>query len=302
MCLLDFHPAVDRTKEMGELLKEAKAVQASFDWKKTIVTVIAFMFSMMFLLPFFWMLSTSFKIEADVFTFPVQWIPERWNGFENYKEVWFGQFPFYIYYWNSIKVAVSTTLLSVVVSALAAYGFSKVRFPAGRWLFLIVLATYMVPPQAMLVPQFILYRNIGLFDSHLGLVLLGSFSVLGTFMLRQFFMGIHSDYIDAAKIDGAGHWRIFWSVAMPIVRPAIATYAILRFIWTWNDYQNPLIFLRTDSLYTIQLAMQKFTTINGEFYSLIMAAAVSAILPLVIVFIIGQKQVIEGIAQGGVKG
>lgn len=277
-------------------------MQASFDWKKTIVTVIAFMFSMMFLLPFFWMLSTSFKIEADVFTFPVQWIPERWNGFENYKEVWFGQFPFYIYYWNSIKVAVSTTLLSVVVSALAAYGFSKVRFPAGRWLFLIVLATYMVPPQAMLVPQFILYRNIGLFDSHLGLVLLGSFSVLGTFMLRQFFMGIHSDYIDAAKIDGAGHWRIFWSVAMPIVRPAIATYAILRFIWTWNDYQNPLIFLRTDSLYTIQLAMQKFTTINGEFYSLIMAAAVSAILPLVIVFIIGQKQVIEGIAQGGVKG
>ncbi|WP_156153582.1 carbohydrate ABC transporter permease [Domibacillus robiginosus] len=260
------------------------------------------MFSIMFLLPFIWMLSTSFKIEADVFTFPVQWIPERWNGFENYKEVWFGQFPFYIYYWNSIKVAVSTTLLSVVVSALAAYGFSKVRFPAGKWLFLIVLATYMVPPQAMLVPQFILYRNIGLFDSHLGLVLLGSFSVLGTFMLRQFFMGIHTDYIDAAKIDGAGHWRIFWSVAMPIVRPAIATYAILRFIWTWNDYQNPLIFLRTDSLYTIQLAMQKFTTINGEFYSLIMAAAVSAILPLVIVFIIGQKQVIEGIAQGGVKG
>ncbi len=277
-------------------------MKASFDLKKTIITVVAFMFSIMFLLPFIWMLSTSFKIEADVFTFPVQWIPERWNGFENYKEVWFGQFPFYIYYWNSIKVAVSTTLLSVVVSALAAYGFSKVRFPAGKWLFLIVLATYMVPPQAMLVPQFILYRNIGLFDSHLGLVLLGSFSVLGTFMLRQFFMGIHTDYIDAAKIDGAGHWRIFWSVAMPIVRPAIATYAILRFIWTWNDYQNPLIFLRTDSLYTIQLAMQKFTTINGEFYSLIMAAAVSAILPLVIVFIIGQKQVIEGIAQGGVKG
>lgn len=277
-------------------------MKASLDWKKTVITVIAFVFSIMFLLPFVWMLSTSFKIEADVFTFPVQWIPERWNGFENYKEVWFGQFPFYIYYWNSIKVAVSTTLLSVVVSALAAYGFSKVRFPAGKWLFLIVLATYMVPPQAMLVPQFILYRNIGLFDSHLGLILLGSFSVLGTFMLRQFFMGIHTDYIDAAKIDGAGHWRIFWSVAMPIVRPAIATYAILRFIWTWNDYQNPLIFLRTDSLYTIQLAMQKFTTINGEFYSLIMAAAVSAILPLVIVFIIGQKQVIEGIAQGGVKG
>ncbi|WP_372442084.1 carbohydrate ABC transporter permease [Metabacillus bambusae] len=274
----------------------------SINLSKIITTIIVFIVSIMFLLPFAWMLSTSFKIEADVFTFPIQWIPERWNGFNNYNEVWFGEFPFYIYYWNSIKVAVLTTLVSCVVSALAAYGFSKVNFPAGKWLFIIVLATYMVPPQASLVPQFILYRNIGLFDSHLGLILLGSFSVLGTFMLRQFFMGIHNEYIDAAKIDGAGHWRIFWSIALPIVRPAVATYAILRFIWTWNDYQNPLIFLRTDALYTIQLAMQKFTTINGEFYSLIMAAAVSAILPLLIVFIIGQKQVIDGIALGGVKG
>ena len=270
--------------------------------QKIMITIIIFIVSIMFLLPFVWMLSTSFKIEADVFKFPIQWIPERWNGFNNYRQVWFGEFPFYLYYWNSIKVAVLTTLVSSTVSALAAYGFSKVDFPAGKWLFLIVLATYMVPPQASLVPQFILYRNIGLFDSHLGLILLGSFSVLGTFMLRQFFMGIHNEYIDAAKIDGAGHWRIFWSIALPIVRPAVATYAILRFIWTWNDYQNPLIFLRTDALYTIQLAMQKFTTINGEFYSLIMAAAVSAILPLLIVFIIGQKQVIEGIALGGVKG
>ncbi|MFC4321557.1 carbohydrate ABC transporter permease [Litchfieldia salsa] len=269
---------------------------------KIIITILVFFVSLLFLLPFAWMLSTSFKIEADVFTFPIQWIPERWNGINNFKEVWFGQFPFYIYYWNSIKVAVATTVVSCTVSAMAAYGFSKVNFPAGKWLFIIVLATYMVPPQASLVPQFILYRNIGLFDSHLGLVLLGSFSVLGTFMLRQFFMGIHNEYIEAAKIDGAGHWRIFWFIALPIVRPAIATYAILRFIWTWNDYQNPLIFLRTDSLYTIQLAMQKFTTINGEFYSLIMAAAVSAILPLLIIFVIGQKQVIDGIALGGVKG
>ncbi|GAA0290418.1 carbohydrate ABC transporter permease [Gracilibacillus halotolerans] len=242
------------------------------------------------------------KIEADVFKFPIEWIPSRWNFVSNYQEVWFGDHPFYLYYWNSIKVAVITTLLSVVVSALAAYGFSKVKFRASAWLFLIVLATYMVPPQASLVPQFILYRYIGLFDSHLGLILLGSFSVLGTFMLRQFFMGIHNDFIDAAKIDGAGHWRIFWKISLPIVKPAVATYAILRFIWTWNDYQNPLIFLRTDALYTIQLAMQKFTTINGSFYTLIMAAAVSAILPLLIVFILGQKHVIDGIALGGVKG
>ena len=270
--------------------------------KKLIITAVTFFCSVAFLLPFLWMLSTSFKIEADVFKYPIQWIPETWNAIQNYREVWFGDYPFYLYYWNSIKVAVLTTLISCTVSSLAAYGFSKVRFPAGSWLFIIVLATYMVPPQASLVPQFLMFRSVGLFDNHFGLILLGSFSVLGTFMLRQFFMGIPTDFIDAAKMDGAGHWKIFWRIALPIVRPAVATYAILRFIWTWNDYQNPLIFLRTDQLYTIQLAMQKFTTINGEFYSLMMAAAVSAILPLLIVFIIGQKQVIEGIALGGVKG
>lgn len=274
----------------------------SLSINKAIMTIVMLMISIMFLLPFVWMLSTSFKIEADVFKFPIQWIPERWNGFNNYKEVWFGENPFYIYYWNTIKVTVFTTAISVTVSALTAYGFSKVNFRLGNFLFLIVLATYMVPAQAILVPQFIIYRKIGLFDSHLGLILLGSFSVLGTFMLRQFFMGVSNELVEAAKIDGAGHWKIFWRVVLPIVKPAIATYAILRFIWTWNDYQNPLIFLRSDHLLTIQLAMQKFTTINGEFYSLIMAAAVSAILPLVIVFIIGQKQVIEGIALGGVKG
>nr|WP_058306575.1 carbohydrate ABC transporter permease [Gracilibacillus massiliensis] len=276
--------------------------ERKFNIKKIMSTIILFFCSIAFLLPFIWMLSTSLKIEADVFRYPIEWIPSRWNALANYQEVWFGDYPFYIYYWNSIKVAVLTTLVSVVVSSLAAYGFSKVKFPAGAWLFIIVLATYMVPPQASLVPQFILFRYLGVFDTHFGLILLGSFSVLGTFMLRQFFIGIHNDFIDAAKIDGAGHWRIFWKIALPIVRPAVATYAILRFIWTWNDYQNPLIFLRTDALYTIQLAMQKFTTINGSFYTLIMAAAVSAILPLLIVFIMGQKHVIDGIALGGVKG
>jgi multiple sugar transport system permease protein len=269
---------------------------------KTVVTVIMLALSVLFLLPFVWMLVTSFKTENEVFVYPIQWIPKHWNAVANYKEVWFGRYPFYLYYWNSLKISIATTLVSCTVSSLAAYGFSKVRFKAGKWLFFIVLATYMVPGQAILVPQFILYRNIGLFDSHIGLIILGSFSVLGTFMLRQFFMGVSNEFIESAKIDGAGHFRAFWSVALPLVRPGVATYAILRFIWTWNDYQNPLIFLRTDRLYTIPLAMQKFTSMSGEFYSLIMAAAVSAIVPLLIVFIIGQKNVIEGIALGGVKG
>jgi len=233
---------------------------------------------------------------------PIEWIPKRWHAIENYKEVWFGDHPFWIYYLNTILVSIVTTVLSCIVSAMAAYGFSKVNFPAGKWIFLIVLATYMIPQQSILVPQFIMYRMLGLFDTRIGLVLLTSFSVLGVFMLRQFFIAIHNDYIESAKIDGANHFTIFLHIAFPLIRPAVATYAILRFIWTWNDYQNPLIFLRTDSLLTLQVALQKFTSISGEYYSLIMAGAVSGIVPLLIVFIIGQKSVIEGIAMGGIKG
>ncbi len=270
--------------------------------RRWLITVLMFIGSLAFLSPLFWMLVTSFKIEADVFTYPIQWIPRHWHAVENYKEVWFGEHPFLLYYWNSIKVSVCTTLLSATVSALAAYGFAKIRFAAGKWLFLLVLATFMVPPQAVLVPQFILYRYLGLFDTHIGLILVGSFSVIGTFMLRQFFLGVHDDYIESAKMDGAGHIRIFFRIALPLVRPAVATYAIMRFIWTWHDYQNPLVFLRTDALITVTLAIQKFSTLSGDLYSLIMAGAVSAIVPLLIVFIIGQKHVIEGISFGGVKG
>lgn len=276
--------------------------QSKLNWGKVTITLIMLAGSLLFLAPFFWMLVSSVKEEIDIFSYPIQWIPKTWNAVDNYTEVWFGDYPFYLYYWNSIKVSVTTTVISCLVSALAAYGFSKIKFKGSSLLFMIVLATYMVPPQAILVPQFILFRNIGLFDSHIGLILLGSFSVLGTFMLRQFFMGVNNEFLESARIDGAGHFRSFWSVAFPLVRPAIATYAILRFIWTWNDYQNALIFLRSDELYTIPLAIQKFTSMSGEFYSLIMAAAVSAIAPLLIIFIIGQKSVIEGIALGGVKG
>lgn len=267
---------------------------------KIIFTVIMAAIGLLFLLPFLWMLSTSFKPEADVFTFPIEWIPRNWNAMENYAEVWSGNFV--KYYANSIYVTVATTLLNVSVCALAAYGFSKIHFKGRDTMFLLVLALYMVPPQASLVPQFLLFRSLHLFDSHLGLILLNGFSVIGAFMLRQFFMGVSNEYIESAKIDGAGHARSFFQIALPLIRPAIATYAILRFIWTWNDYQYPLIFLKSKELFTIQLGIRLFGDQYGDTYSLMMAGAVSAILPLVIIFIIGQKQVIEGIALGGVKG
>jgi multiple sugar transport system permease protein len=270
--------------------------------RKLIMTVIMVLLGIAFLMPFLWMISASFKVEKDVLTYPIQWIPKNWNVVENYKEVWTGSMPFLLLYWNSIKVTVLTTFVSCLVSCLAAYGFAKINFKGRDFIFLIVLATFMIPPQTLLVTQFLLYRWLGLYDTHTGLILLNSFSVFGTFMLRQFYLGISNEIIESARMDGAGHFRIFTSIALPLVRPAIATYAILRFIWTWNDFQNPLIFLRSKELFTIQLGVQSFSDQHGSVYSLMMAASVSAILPLLIIFIIGQKNVIEGIQLGGVKG
>ncbi|WP_058306527.1 carbohydrate ABC transporter permease [Gracilibacillus massiliensis] len=274
----------------------------SFDYRRLVMTIIMTIIGIMFMAPFLWMISASLKVEEEVLTFPIQWIPQTWNAVENYKEVWTGSMPFLLLYWNSIKVTVLTTLTSVFVSGLAAYGFAKINFKGRDAVFLLVLATFMIPPQTLLVTQFLLYRWFGLYDTHTGLILLNSFSVFGTFMLRQFYLGVSNEIIESARMDGAGHFRIFASIALPLVRPAIATYAILRFIWTWNDFQYPLIFLRSEGLYTIQLGVQSFADEHGSIYSLMMAASVSAIVPLLIIFIIGQKQVIEGIQLGGVKG
>ncbi|KQN97712.1 carbohydrate ABC transporter permease [Paenibacillus algorifonticola] len=269
---------------------------------RLIVTALMGIVGIFFILPFIWMLSASFKPELEVMTYPIQWIPKTWYMIENYTQVWSGAVPFTLYYLNSIKVTLMATALSLIISAMAAYGFSKVIFKGREAMFILVLATYMIPSQAILVPQFMMFRWLGLFDSHFGLVLLAASGVLGTFLLRQFFMSVHNEIIESARIDGANHWIIFFRIGLPLVKPALATYMILRFIWTWNDYQNPLIFLRSEALFTLQLGIRKFADFNGEFYSLMMAGAVSAILPLLIIFIVGQKQVIEGVASGSVKG
>lgn len=265
-------------------------------------TIIFWSIGISMLVPLVWMISTACKVEADVFNFPIDWIPKRWNFIENMKEVWSGDYNFALYYWNSIKVTVLATVLQVFVSALGAYGFSKIHFKGRDKLFLAYLATMMIPPQVTIVSQFIIMRNIGLYNSHTGLVLMLAFSVYGVFLLRQAMLAIPESLSEAAKIDGAGHIRIFFQIILPMVKPSLATLATLKFVWTWNDYQAPLVFLNNRNLYTIQLGMKAFTSESGSYYSLIMAAAVSAIVPLIVVFLLCQRFVVDGIVTGAVKG
>ena len=269
---------------------------------RVLMTIIMGALALTMILPFLWMLSTSFKVESDVFKYPVEWIPKQWNIVQNYSEVWGGRYSFLTFYLNSIKVTVLTTLLQVTVSAMGAYAFAKIKFKYRDGLFLLYLAMMMIPDQVTIVPKFLIFRMFGLYNTHLGLILLGSFSVYGMFLLKQFMTGIPDALCESAKIDGASHGRIFCQVILPISVPALATLMVLKFVWTWNDYQNPLVFLSSDSKYTIPMGMTKFMTEYTQYYSLIMVAAVCAILPLIIVFLLGQKYVIEGMTAGAVKG
>ena len=236
------------------------------------------------LTPLLWMISTSFKPENEVFQFPIKWIPEHSVGLANYKEVWGSAYNFGMYYLNSIKVTVISTVLQILVSAL------------------VYLATMMIPAQVMIVSRFVIMQKMNLYNTHMGIIMMTMFSLYGVFLLRQAMMAIPDSLCESAKIDGAGHLRIFFQIIFPLVKPSIATLAVLKFVWTWNDYQTPLIFLSNRKLFTIQLGMKLFASESGSIYSLTMAAAVSATIPLIILFLFGQRYIIDGIASGAVKG
>ncbi|WP_110932917.1 carbohydrate ABC transporter permease [Paenibacillus bouchesdurhonensis] len=269
---------------------------------KTIITVFMGALSIVFLIPLIWMVSAAFKYEKDVMRFPIQWIPEKINVAYNFKAVWMGKIPFYEFYFNSFKIAIITTCITLIISSMAAYALTKINFKGRNLVFLALLSFMIIPDQATLIPRFLLIRWFGLYNTHAAIILMSMFSIYFTFLLRQFMVGISDEFIEAARIDGAGHFKIFTSIMIPLCKPVLATVAIIKFIWTWNDYQNPLIFLLDKDLYTIPLGMTLFRDDYTNNYAIMMTAAVSAIIPLLIVFTALQKQVINGIALGGVKG
>lgn len=270
---------------------------------KLLVTVLMAAAGLIILFPFFWMLSASFKLPLDIYKFPIEWIPKIWT-WGNYQEVWFKQDPpFTLYYFNSIKVAVICVAGQLLTSALAAYGFARVDFKGRNILFLLYLATMMIPFQVLMVPRFMLFRWMGLYNTHWALILPALFSPLGTFLLRQYFMTIPAELSESARVDGAGELRIFWRIILPLAKPALASLAILTFVWRWNDYDGPLIFLTKRELYTVPLGLTNFIDEMGaQQDNLIMAASISALLPILVVFMLGQKYFIEGMTAGSIKG
>lgn len=270
-------------------------------YTKIIVTLIMLFFSVVMIVPFLWMISTSFKMPAEVFQYPIKWIPNQFM-WDHHVKVWTGANSFGHYYLNSLKVALISTVGAVLLSALAAYGFARIEFKGRNAMFMIYLSMMMVPPQVLFVPKFIMFDWAGIYNTHWALILPGVFTIFGVFMMRQFFLSVPHEISEAAFIDGAGHFRIFSRIILPMAKPSLATLAIIDFSWHWNDYENALVFLIDQDLYTVPLGLQNFILENTVDYNGMMAAATAGIIPMILVFLIGQKYIIQGVASSAVKG
>lgn len=253
------------------------------------------------IVPFIWMVSASFKREADIFAVPFRLIPDYLN-LQNFKEVWFGKYSYSLMFLNSAKVTLLSVGFAVTTSILAGYGFSKIKFPGRDKIFLLYLATMMIPHQLLMVPKMLMFKEMGIYNTHWALILPAAFSIYGVFMVRQYMLQIPEELSEAARIDGAGDMRICFQIIAPLCKPALVTLVILFFTWSWNDYDNALIFINNKNLYTINLGLVNFMDETGLKYSLIMAASVISILPIFAIFLAAQKYYIGGLTAGGVKG
>ena len=256
--------------------------------------------SLTMILPFLWMLSSSFKDSLEVFNFPIQWIPQNLK-LENYSYIW-NKANYPQLFFNTLKLTVVITILQIVTCSLAAYAFSKLVFPERDKIFILYLATLMLPYQVVMIPQFSVIKIFGLTNTHMALILIQAFNPMGVFLMKQFFDGIPNELSEAARIDGLNEFGIYSKIIMPLSKSVIGTLVILTSVSVWNDFLAPLIYINSRELYTIQLGLRnmisEFTAECGP----IMAASVISIIPILIVFLCFQSFFEQSLASSGVKG
>lgn len=294
---------VDATRVLT-VPKEPRSVPAKTPGKRIariigyIVLIIA---AFALLVPFFWMVSSSLKPANEVFTVPVKWLPQTWE-FSNYVNIW-TQSNIVVWLRNTILLAVTVTILQVLTGSFAAYGFSRMRFRGRDVLFLLYIATIAVPWQSYMIPQFIMLSKMHLANTLWSIILLQAFSAFGVFLMKQYYDTIPEDLSEAARIDGLSEYGIWWRIMVPLSVPAIASLVLLTFVSVWNDYLGPLIYLRNPDLWTLQLGLQTF--VSNQFaanYGLMFAGLTISVVPIAVVFLLGQKYFVEGIATSGMKG
>lgn len=257
-----------------------------------------------FVFPTWWMVTSSVKPISEIFVFPPQLWPAH-PDWSSYQQVFTLQ-PFARQYWNSAWIAAVVTLGTLGVSSTAGYAFARIRFPGANALFVVVLTGLLIPSEVTIVPLFQMFRSLGLINTHWPLVLIPIFGapcVFATFIMRQFFITLPAELEEAARVDGLGRFKIFRTIALPLARPALASVAIFTFLHSWNLYLEPIVFLSTTTLFTLPQALTQFTdAYGGPMWNIQLAAATMTALPVLLVFVVAQKQFIEGLAHTGLKG
>lgn len=281
--------------------KQYKGCKAKKTVKTVITQLILIIMAFLAVFPFLWMISTSLKGAEEVFSYPPKLIPEVFH-WENYKKA-LTDLPFDKAYWNSIKLAVINVTGQVVTSAMAGYALGKLKFRGSNIVFEGFIGVMMVPYTVISIPLFLIFSELNLIDTHLSIILMTfAYMPMGVFLCRQFIMAIPNELMEAAIIDGANYGSIFFRIIVPLIKPALASLGIFSFMWNWNSFYTPLIFLNSQDKFPVPLLLNMFKGKYTVDWSLIMAASTISIIPVLIVYLFSQKHIIEGITITGLKG
>ncbi len=250
------------------------------------------------------MVTSSVKPISDIFAFPPDLWPRRFD-WSTYAQVFELQ-PFARQYWNSAYIAAIVTVGTMIISSMAGYAFARIRFPFSNALFMVVLLGLLIPSEVTIVPLFQIFLSWGMINTHWPLILVpifGAPSVFATFVMRQFFISLPNELEEAARVDGLGRFKIFWTIALPLAKPALGAVAIFTFLHSWNLYLEPIVFLSSTQMFTLPQALTQFTdAYGGAMWNIQLAAATMTAIPVLLVFIVAQKQFVEGLAHTGLKG
>ena len=276
--------------------------------KKLAIYILLIGISAVMIVPFLWMISTALKADPNVFRFPPQWIPNPlvWT---NFMEIW-KLMPLLLFFQNSLIITFACIVGVVISSSLVAYGFARLRFPGRDILFTVLIATMMISMYVVLIPRYLFFNSLGWIDTFLPFIVPSFFGVgagggaFNIFLLRQFMLSIPKELEDAAMIDGCNRFRIYYKIVLPQVKPALAALTIFTFMYYWNDFLEPLIFLNSESRKTLALGIAFFTRTNYYFqnYNYVMAMTIITVIPCIIVFFVGQKYLMQGVVTTGLKG
>lgn len=266
----------------------------------TLTHVFLTLTSLTMIVPFLWMVLSSFKLDPEILSVPIKWLPEAWH-FDNYART-FQIAPWALYFRNTLTITLSVIVGQLLVASWAAYAFARLTFKGKNLIFILYLSTMMLPYQVTMVPTFKIIQTIGWMNKLQSLIVPGMFSTFGVFMLRQFFLSIPTELEDAAKIDGCGYPRIYWEIIMRNSMPVLVTLVLFIFMHTWNDFLRPMLYLNNKDLWTLSLGLAKFKGEYTSLWSSMMCGAVVTIMPILAVFFFAQKYFIEGIVTSGLKG